>query len=92
MGNVHGCEQRCLNVAGGYNCSCFDGYRLNDEDFTTCDGIVPTKKRIIKNSECQRYNITQNYTAKNYILLVPLLRGIECMSRIIKHACMKFLK
>ena len=39
-GNVHGCEQQCLNVPGGYNCACSAGYRLNAQDSKTCDGIL----------------------------------------------------
>ena len=39
-GNVHGCEQQCLNLPGGYNCTCSSGYRLNVKDFKKCDGNV----------------------------------------------------
>lgn len=45
-GNVHGCEQHCINLPGGYTCSCLSGYRLNTEDAKTCDGIVYEIVRI----------------------------------------------
>ena len=40
MDNAHDCEHKCENLPGGYNCSCFAGYRLNAKDFKTCDGNV----------------------------------------------------
>jgi len=28
------CDQRCTNLVGNYSCSCYDGYRLEND--TTC--------------------------------------------------------
>ena len=39
-GNAHGCQQRCVNVQGGYNCDCFNGYRLSSVDQKSCEGKV----------------------------------------------------
>ena len=36
-GNRHKCDTMCINTVGGYNCSCADGYLLND-DMRTCRG------------------------------------------------------
>ena len=36
--NASTCEQVCTNTIGGFLCSCFDGYRLNVSDNSTCDG------------------------------------------------------
>ena len=34
--NINDCRQLCFNNDGGYDCGCFDGYRLNGK---TCDGL-----------------------------------------------------
>ena len=34
---AHGCSQTCTNTVGGYNCSCIDGFSLND-DGEICKG------------------------------------------------------
>lgn len=34
----HACEKGCLNVPGGYRCTCPIGYKLN-KDRETCSGI-----------------------------------------------------
>ncbi|CAB3992609.1 uncharacterized protein LOC113676378 [Paramuricea clavata] len=31
------CQQECINYPGGYNCSCFNGYRTNATDYKRCD-------------------------------------------------------
>ena len=36
---THNCSQVCVELDGGFECDCFDGYELND-DGVTCDGIV----------------------------------------------------
>ncbi len=41
-----GCQQICINLIPGYNCSCDPGYTLN-EDGRTCDG-----KNIAYNYVC----------------------------------------
>jgi Calcium-binding EGF domain len=33
----HGCSVKCHNFPGGYNCTCHDGYKLNDDN-RTCSG------------------------------------------------------
>ena len=33
-----GCDHNCINmIDGSYNCSCYDGYILSDDEYT-CDG------------------------------------------------------
>ena len=32
------CQQACINYPGGYNCSCYNGYRTNATDYKHCDG------------------------------------------------------
>ena len=34
---THNCSQLCEELDGGYECSCYDGYEL--EDSFTCKGI-----------------------------------------------------
>lgn len=46
-GNRHGCEQQCLNLPGGYTCTCSVGYSLNAKDLKTCDGIYFTNEILI---------------------------------------------
>ena len=29
-----GCAQTCNNIAGSYNCSCWDGFELTDNNYT----------------------------------------------------------
>ena len=36
-GSDNECEQDCVNYPGGFNCSCFDGFELNDDE--QCEGI-----------------------------------------------------
>ena len=36
---THNCSQVCVELDGGFECACFDGYELNS-DGVTCDGIV----------------------------------------------------
>ena len=36
---THNCSQVCVELDGGFECACFDGYELNN-DKVTCDGIV----------------------------------------------------
>ena len=35
----HNCSQYCSNTAGSYECSCRDGYQL-DDDGRSCNGII----------------------------------------------------
>ena len=34
------CTQICNNNDGGYSCTCYDGYQINDSDNRTCKGIT----------------------------------------------------
>ena len=36
--NVNPCEQICNNTNSSHNCLCFDGYELNNDNFT-CAGL-----------------------------------------------------
>ena len=38
MINDHNCSQICVEVEGSFNCSCYPGYELQDDD-ATCTGI-----------------------------------------------------
>ena len=38
--NSNPCEQNCINTDGGYNCSCKNGYTLNEDGYS-CNGIFP---------------------------------------------------
>ena len=33
------CQHICTNYDGGFNCSCYSGYAIND-DLKTCSGII----------------------------------------------------
>ena len=35
-----GCNQGCNNTEGSFNCTCYDGYQLHQDDPTLCDGMV----------------------------------------------------
>lgn len=37
-----GCEQRCTNSAGSYECSCYNGYYRDDIDVHHCIGTTVT--------------------------------------------------
>ena len=43
--NRGGCEQLCINFPGSYNCSCLEGYTLQN-DKTTCKGTLMVKNII----------------------------------------------
>ena len=36
---IHNCSQLCVELDGGYECNCYDGYELRD-DGVSCEGIV----------------------------------------------------
>ncbi|CAK8690960.1 unnamed protein product [Clavelina lepadiformis] len=60
------CSQVCSPIFGGFNCSCNDGYRINDTDSTLCDDIdecmesYPCESTF--NSECS--NTMGNYSCE----------------------------
>ncbi|KAK2143036.1 hypothetical protein LSH36_885g00070 [Paralvinella palmiformis] len=54
--DTHGCQQLCRNVAGGYECDCVEGYRIN-VDKRTCDDI----------DECEYDNAGCNDTCTNIV-------------------------
>ncbi|XP_076807201.1 uncharacterized protein LOC143450511 isoform X3 [Clavelina lepadiformis] len=60
------CSQVCSPIFGGFNCSCNDGYRINDTDSTLCDDIdecmesYPCESTF--NSECS--NTMGNYSCQ----------------------------
>jgi len=35
----HVCEHDCANTDGSYECSCYDGYSLNN-DLSSCTGTI----------------------------------------------------
>lgn len=47
--NRGGCEQLCINFPGSYNCSCLEGYTLQD-DKATCKGTLIVKTIVNLNS------------------------------------------
>ena len=36
--NTDDCQQECINVVGGFQCGCYEGYSLNS-DLRTCSGM-----------------------------------------------------
>ena len=36
--DTHNCSQLCVELDGGYECNCFNGYELGD-DGITCEGL-----------------------------------------------------
>ena len=36
---THNCSHHCVELDGGYNCNCANGYELKD-DKVTCEGVV----------------------------------------------------
>ena len=36
--NVDGCQQNCINYPGGFNCTCFSGYRQRRTNVDSCEG------------------------------------------------------
>ena len=41
--DIDGCDQGCNNTVGSFNCTCMEGYVLNEDGFT-CDGKETMKK------------------------------------------------
>ncbi|XP_069755212.1 fibrillin-1-like [Narcine bancroftii] len=56
------CEQICINVFGGYNCSCNEGYTINTTNGSLCDDVNECTDISIcpQNAEC--INSVGNYT------------------------------
>ena len=46
-GNAHDCQQKCVNVPGGYYCDCLAGYRLSKEDVKSCEGKILPRANVI---------------------------------------------
>ena len=36
---THNCSQLCIELPGGFKCSCYHGYQLQADDNITCEGI-----------------------------------------------------
>ena len=36
---THNCSQLCVELDGGFECDCFNGYKLGD-DGATCEGVI----------------------------------------------------
>ncbi|XP_038671359.1 mucin-4-like [Scyliorhinus canicula] len=60
--NVSSCEQICLNVFGGYNCSCNEGYTVSTLNSSLCTDFDECSNTSIclENAECQ--NAIGNYS------------------------------
>ncbi|GCB68782.1 hypothetical protein scyTo_0010452, partial [Scyliorhinus torazame] len=60
--NVSSCEQLCLNVFGGYNCSCNEGYTVSTLNSSLCTDFDECSNTFIcpENAECQ--NAVGNYS------------------------------
>ena len=52
--NVDSCSQVCHNFAGGYNCSCNNGYKLIS-DGRTCEGMAETSADTLYSLSNNRY-------------------------------------
>ncbi|XP_069068933.1 mucin-4-like isoform X2 [Pleurodeles waltl] len=37
--NKSNCQQNCINIFGGFNCSCWEGYRVSSVNSSECDDI-----------------------------------------------------
>ena len=42
--DIDGCDQGCNNTVGSFNCTCMEGYVLNEDGFS-CDGKETMKVR-----------------------------------------------
>ena len=69
---THNCSQQCIELPGGFKCSCGYGYQLQ-EDEITCKGItlflMCLTKGILKYS-IKAYTCLLKYSIKAYICCV----------------------
>ena len=47
-----GCEQICNNTVGSFFCSCVNGYRLDDDDMSSCNGIIVSYFNLLLSLSC----------------------------------------
>ena len=47
----HNCSQICVELEGSFNCSCYSGYKLQ-EDEVTCGGMKLHRKGVQSIEEC----------------------------------------
>ena len=52
-----GCEHRCTNTIGSFNCSCDRGYQLDDKNGFNCTG-----KRIFDLYSCSHYGSFEHFS------------------------------
>ncbi|XP_040285946.1 uncharacterized protein LOC120999139 [Bufo bufo] len=63
--NTSTCQQICNNYVGGYNCSCNEGYEVDENNSSLCVDIDECTNGIpqcVANSDCK--NIPGNYTCQ----------------------------
>ena len=51
MMDGHNCSQICVELEGSFNCSCYSGYELQ-EDEVTCEGMKLRRKDVQSIEEC----------------------------------------
>ena len=74
--NNHNCSQKCVEVEGSFNCSCYPGYKLQ-EDEVNCIGTYA--KLHMQNMyacmcRCKCYTCTLcTYVCKNMFVMSPIL-------------------
>ena len=78
MINYHNCSQICVEVEGSFNCSCYPGYELQ-EDEVTCTGIFHCKFDI--STELLESQLSY-YVTRVSILLLNIRIALKCMASV----------
>ncbi len=42
---INNCDSKCNSTIGGFNCSCYTGYKLNTTTNHTCDEIKVSSRK-----------------------------------------------
>uniref|UniRef100_UPI00358E3B3D IgGFc-binding protein n=1 Tax=Myxine glutinosa TaxID=7769 RepID=UPI00358E3B3D len=60
------CEQNCIDIYGGYNCSCNSGYNVSASDSNKCEDIneCDNSTVCVKNADCLNLHGTYNCTCR----------------------------
>ena len=53
--NRDNCQQECINIERGFECGCFDGYSLND-DQATCSGMCGRRITSVQGVNLRLWN------------------------------------
>ncbi|KAM4041246.1 uncharacterized protein ACNLHF_012381 isoform 4-T4 [Anomaloglossus baeobatrachus] len=63
--NTSDCQQTCINTVGGYNCSCEDGYTVDEKNSSQCvdiDECANSDNKCANNTNCT--NLPGNYSCE----------------------------